>query len=408
MGGRKNSVSMMEEEKIFSRVWLSSLLDFLSGTTAFYYLVGLSALVLLVASMFGVTAMYKGYRHVYGVYREIPWGILISGYVFFAVTSTGITLVSALGHVFGVKSLIPIAKRSVYLAAVTILTAFMIIFFDLENPFRMALWNVLSPNFTSNIWWMGTLYGASLIFMTFEFIMLLLERHRYAMSAGLLGLISKIAACSNLGAVFGMLYGREFWYGPYMPVYFIACAAVAGCTAIIFFTYLGYKITAEKMDRAMLISLETVGKVWAVFLAGLIFFTAWNILTGLAASEGKVLVIKEMLFGKYTINFWFFEVLLGMILPFFLLLMSGFRNINQMFIASVFSFIGMFFRWTDFVQLGQSVSHYFKYNVIDFPVFLSYTPSIYEIMLIVGGISFCIMAFLIGEKVFKGHKTEIH
>ncbi|MFN3407059.1 MAG: NrfD/PsrC family molybdoenzyme membrane anchor subunit, partial [Caldimicrobium sp.] len=252
------------EERIFSRIWLSSLFDFLSGTKAFYYIIGICSLILLIAAMFGVNAMYTGYRHVYGVTREIPWGILISGYVFFVVTSTGLCIVSSIGHVFGVKSFIPIAKRSVYLSVVTILAGFMVIFFDVENPFRMAIWNLLSPNPTSNIWWMGTLYGAYLVFMSIEFLMLLLEKHRYAMLAGLLGLLSGIAAHSNLGAVFGMLHGREFWYGPYTPIYFIASAAASGCTAIIFFTYLGYKITAEKMDKAMELSLQAVSKIWAL------------------------------------------------------------------------------------------------------------------------------------------------
>ncbi|MFN4131862.1 MAG: NrfD/PsrC family molybdoenzyme membrane anchor subunit, partial [Caldimicrobium sp.] len=306
-----SSYALAEEERLFSRVWLSSLLDFLSGTKSFYYILVVSALVVLVAAMFGVFAMHTGYRHVYGVTREIPWGILISGYVFFVVTSTGLCIVSSIGHVFGVKSLIPIAKRSVYLSVVTIISGFMVIFFDVENPFRMAIWNAFSPNFTSNIWWMGTLYGAYLVFMTLEFILLLLSQHRYAMIAGLLGLVSGVAAHSNLGAVFGMLHGREFWYGPYMPIYFIASAVASGCTAIIFFTYLGYKIRAEKFDRAMELSLEAVGKIWALTLAILMFFTTWKVITSFSGGEGKLIATNEMLFGSYAVNFWFFEVFLG-------------------------------------------------------------------------------------------------
>lgn len=408
MSERKNPVATNAEVTTFSQTWLSSLLEFLSGTRAFYFLVGLSALIVLLAAMFGVNAMHIGYRHAYGVYREIPWGLLISGYVFFVVTSTGLCIVSSIGHVFGVKSFIPIAKRSVYLSVVTIIAGFMVIFFDVENPFRLPIWNTLSPNPTSNIWWMGTLYGAYLFFMTLEFILLLLEKHRYAMLAGLLGLISGVAAHSNLGAVFGMLHGREFWYGPYMPIYFIASAAASGCTAIIFFTYLGYKITGERMDRAMEMSLQAVGRIWALFLAVLMFFTTWKFITGLAGGEGKVLAIKELLVGKYALNFWLFEVGFGLLIPFFLLLISGFRNLNQMFVASVFAFIGIFFMRIDLVVVGQIVSHFFEYKVTDFPVLLKYSPSIYEIMVVVGATAFCIMAFLIGEKVFKGHKTEIH
>lgn len=408
MSERRNPVATEAEVTTFSQAWLSSILEFLSGTKVFYFLVGLSALIVLLAAMFGVNAMNIGYRHAYGVYREIPWGLLISGYVFFVVTSTGLCIVSSIGHVFGVKSFIPIAKRSVYLSVVTIVAGFMVIFFDVENPFRLPIWNALSPNPTSNIWWMGTLYGAYLFFMAFEFILLLLEKHRYAMIAGLLGLISGVAAHSNLGAVFGMLHGREFWYGPYMPIYFIASAAASGCTAIIFFTYLGYKITGERMDRAMEMSLQAVGKIWALFLAVLMFFTTWKLLAGLVGGEGKVLAINQLLAGKYAINFWLFEVGFGLLIPFFLLLISGFRNLNQMFVASVLAFIGIFFMRIDLVVVGQMVSHFFEYKVTDFPILLNYIPSIYEIMIVVGATAFCIMAFLIGEKVFKGHKTEIH
>ncbi len=404
---RKNPVSV-EEERIFSRVWLSSLLDLLSGTKVFYYLVGLSALVVLISAMFGVNAIYTGYRHVYGVTREIPWGILISGYIFFVVISTGLCIVSSIGHVFGVKSLIPIAKRSVFLSMVTLVAGFMAIFFDLENPFRLAIWNALSPNFTSNIWWMGTLYSIGLVFMTLEFIFLLLVRHKLAVLAGFLGLISKTAAISNLGAVFGMLYGREFWYGPYIPIYLIASAGASGCAAIIFFTYLGYKIAAEKMDRAMELSLEAVGKIWTLFLTVLIILTFWRIITGFAGSERMVMAMKEALFGKYAINFWFYEVFLGLIAPFFLLVISKFRNINQMFVASLLGLIGIFITRLNLVVLGQIVSHYSELKLNDIPVLFNYSPSIYEIMIIVGAIAFCLFAFLVGERVFKGHKTEIH
>ena len=36
----------------------------------------------------------------------------------------------------------------------------------------MPVGNVIGANATSNIWWMGTLYGAYLFFMMLEFVML--------------------------------------------------------------------------------------------------------------------------------------------------------------------------------------------------------------------------------------------
>lgn len=249
MSNGKRTTNLVEDERLFSRVLLSSLSDLLSGPRVVYYLIGLFALLVLIGAMFAVNAMYIGYMHTYGISREFPWGLLISGYIFFAVTSTGIGIISSIGHVFGIKSFMPIAKRAVYISMIAILTGFMVIFFDLENPFRLAIWNPLSPNPTSNIWWMGTFYSIYLVFLTLEFIFILIEKHKYSKLAGAICLITGIAAYSNLGAVFGMLCGREFWYGPYLPIFFVTSAATSGCMAIIFFTYLGYKINAEKWIR---------------------------------------------------------------------------------------------------------------------------------------------------------------
>jgi molybdopterin-containing oxidoreductase family membrane subunit len=407
---RKNNpvVQGVISKEEFTQNWLQFLTEFLSGSKGFYILLLLSGLIVFISAMFGVNAIYVGYSHVYGIYREIPWGILISGYVFFVVISTGLSIISSIGHVFGVKSLIPIVKRAVYLSIVTLFAGFMVIFFDVENPFRMAIWNALSPNLTSNIWWMGTLYGISLIFMIFEFLLILLSKHRYSTIFGFLTLITKVLAISNLGAVFGMLYGRDFWYGPFIPIYLIVSAISSGCTALIFFTYLGYRIRNERLDKSMELALQVVGKIWALSLAILTFIVFWKIITGLVGSEAQRLAIRELMFGKYAPNFWFFEIFLGLITPFFLLFVSKFRNINQMFAASLLAFIGIFFMRVDLVVIGQIVSHFFEYKVTDFPVILTYKPTLHEIMLIIGACAFCVFSFLIGEKVFKGHHTEIH
>jgi molybdopterin-containing oxidoreductase family membrane subunit len=255
---------------------------------------------------------------------------------------------------------------------------------------------------------MGTLYGAYMFFMIIEFILLLLNHHKYAMYAGLSGLISGIAAHSNLGAILGMLHAREYWYGPYMPIYFIASAMASGCAAIIFFTYLGYKVNNEKLDKPMERALEVVSKLCTLLLAVIMFFTTWKIITGFAASSGKIEAIRALLSGPYSTNFWLFEVLIGMLSPFILLLISKGKNINMMFTASALMIIGIFFMRYDLVVVGQIVPSFHELGVNDFPHLLSYTPSFHEIMIVVGGIGFVAMSFLLGERVFKGHKSEIH
>jgi len=388
--------------------WSSTIVDFLSGSKSFYVLLVVGAVIVWISALMGLDAMRIGYRHAYGITREIPWGILISTYIFFVVTSTGLCIVSSIGHVFGVKDFMPIAKRAVFLSIVTIMAGFTVIFFDIENPFRMALYNVISPGLSSNIWWMGTLYGAYMFFMIIEFICLLLENHRFATYAGLAGLLSGIAAHSNLGAIFGMLHAREYWYGPYMPIYFIASALMSGCAAIIFFTWIGYKITNEKMDRPMLRSLEVVSNLTTLMIAVTLFFTIWKIITGIPGGEGKREALKAMLSGPYAFNFWFLEMMIGLIIPFVLLLSSKGKNLNMIFTASAMMLFGIFFMRYDLVVIGQVVPAYHELGVNEFKGLLPYMPSFHEIAITVGGIGLVATTFIIGEKVFKGHKSEIH
>jgi hypothetical protein len=102
---RKNNpvVQGVISKEEFTQNWLQFLTEFLSGSKGFYILLLLSGLIVFISAMFGVNAIYVGYSHVYGIYREIPWGILISGYVFFVVISTGLSIISSIGHVFWSK-----------------------------------------------------------------------------------------------------------------------------------------------------------------------------------------------------------------------------------------------------------------------------------------------------------------
>ncbi|MBM9529200.1 polysulfide reductase NrfD [Desulfoprunum benzoelyticum] len=371
--------------------------------------IGLCGLLTLVGVGAGIHSLYVGHEHTFGVSREVPWGILIAAYVFFVVTSTGLCIVSSIGHVFGFKNFNPIAKRAVFMSIATIVAGFLVIAFEIENSWRMPVGNVIGANATSNIWWMGTLYGAYLFFMLIEFVMLQKNDHKKAMAFGLAGLLTGVVAHSNLGAVFGLLNAREFWHGPYMPIYFITSAAMSGCIAIIFFTWLAYRANNWRMSEKMKKSMESVAKVGALMMAVIIFFTSWKMISGVSGNPpGKYEAIMSLVSGPYALNFWGGEVLLGMVLPFVIIMLVKGRNMNALFMASLAGMVGIFFMRYDLVIVGQLVPHYHGMGLVDYPEFLSYTPSLHENLVVVGGVAFCLMLFLMGEKLFRGHVSENH
>ncbi len=383
----------------------------LSGGAGYYIGVLFSALLVVAAIVAGVHAMIVGHEHTYGVTREIPWGILIATYVFFVVTSTGLCLVSSIGHVFGVESYMPIAKRSVFLSIATILAGFFVIAFEIKLPWRMAVYNVISPNVTSNIWWMGTLYGVYLVLMIFEFLFLNLNKHKLAVAMGFGGAVAGIAAHSNLGAVFGLLMGREFWHGPYMSIYFIASAMMTGTAVIFLFHYIAYKVNGEdlSLDAPMVTSLDVVRRLGILLICVIIFFTTWKMVAGISGQPGgKYEAVMALVNGPYALNFWLFEAGFGLVFPLLLFLFSKGKNLPMMFFGSAMMIFGIFIMRYDLVIVGQIVPVYHELGVVEYSHLLSYTPSLHEIIITLGGFGVASFLFLVGEKLFAGHKVEHH
>ena len=179
----------------------------------------ISSLLILFGLAGAVNVIIHG-EHAMGTNNYIPWGSLIAGYVFFVVSSTGLSLVSALGHVFKIQKYEVIAKRAVLGSILTLVMGFVVIGLELGKPLNM-IYMLFSPNFKSAIFWMGLLYGIYLVLLGFEFFFMIKEDHKKSTFFGLMVLISAVAAHSNLGAVFGFLVARSYWNGPYMSIYFI-------------------------------------------------------------------------------------------------------------------------------------------------------------------------------------------
>lgn len=395
-------------QKLFLSSIKSPCWRIISGGRVYLTFVGIFSLLMLIGIAAGIHALFiVGSREAYGTYREIPLALLISTYIFFVVASTGLCLVSSIGHVFGFEKLMPIAKRSVYLSIVTILAGFLVIGLEIEHPFRMVIYNIVSPNFSSNIWWMGTLYGFALVFLTAEFVYLIKGNHKNAAVAGLLGVVTEVAANSNLGGVFGMLHGREYWYGPYFSVYFVVSAMVTGCAFIIFFTFLSFKIKREEMDDPTRASLEIVGKLAVLLLAVIALLTFWKTVTLSAGEIYRTEALKALLIGPYAFNFWGLEVAGGIVIPVALLLLSGGKRVGLMFAASALMIFCIFFLRLDMVVVGQIVPLYLELGVNEYSRLHTYWPSVHEILVVLGGAGFCGLAFLLGEKIFNGFTDAV-
>ncbi len=372
-------------------------------------------LILLVGGYGALYAIFKGHHYAYNVTDKVPLGLLLSTYVFFVVTSTGLCLVSAIGHVFGVKKMMIFAKRSIFMAIVCLLMGFATIAIELEHPFRLFTWGIISPNLDSPILWMGILYSFYLVFMILEFIFLTIENHKKAHLFGLLGVISAVSAHSNLGAVFGYQLARPFWHGPLMPVYFIMSAMLSGAGLILIIYILPKFFKKESFTLEEKEGIDILSKIFLFLLFIYIFFEAWKILVGIYGEPPhEYEAIKAFISGEYAGNFWIFEVFIGIIIPTLILLIPKFKTISGYLIAGLLNLIGIFIIRYDLVVGGQIVPLRLKeipvtiYRFSELHQYNQYSPSIYEIMIVSGVIALTIILYTIADSVLNFKLTEKH
>lgn len=359
----------------------------------------------LVAAFFAGAINYIIHgHHAYNVTRQHPWGLLISMYVFFVVSSTGLCIISSIGHVFGIKEFQQIGKRAIAGAIITISSGFAVIGMEIGHPVTMLIYNVLTPGFTSAIWWMGTLYGLYLTFICLEFFFLAIkENHTLSKIFGICGLLVGLAAHSNLGAVFGFLVSRPSANGVFYPVYFILSAMITGCYLIFLMYGFRYKMNFPAKVEVMLVKLA---KILGMLLAVLIFFEIWKILTALYGDmpERGATILHAIAHP----NFWFGELTLGMLIPFTVILLSNAKAIKATVYASIAGMVGIFFMRYGLVHdtllYPMTMLKRSEYQLA--PTFLEYFPSATEFAIGLGGIGLSLLLYYVAEKVFNLDESE--
>jgi len=375
---------------------IKSILNF--EKTPLNMLIAVSVLAMLAMFVMGVTMYLIHGHHAYGVTRQHPWGLLIAVYIFFVVSSTGFCIVGSLGDVFGFKDYTMISKRAIFGSIVTIMAGFAVIAFEIGHPVRMLIYNVISPGLRSAIWWMGTLYGIYLTFMIIEFYFLINNNMKKAKIFGLVGLLVGLAAHSNLGGVFGFLNSRTISNGVFYPTYFILTAFITGIYLSFIIMGFRYKMNFDDKTKKLLIGLA---KIQTLLIAILMFFETWKMLTGIyGGMPGRADVAEEIL---HSGTFLYGEVLMGMLIPFTVMLFTKWKSVKAYVWTSLIGMVGIFFMRYDLVHDTQlkplQMLKTREYQLP--PEWVHYFPSAAEIMISLGGLGLCILLYYIGTKAFN-------
>ncbi|MGO9117963.1 MAG: NrfD/PsrC family molybdoenzyme membrane anchor subunit [Desulfomonilaceae bacterium] len=331
-------------------------------------------IVLIIVTAVGLCEM--GAKFVSGPIDEgttqlVTWGIWVSGYIFFLGLSAGSFLISTLIYVFGVKQLEEAGPSALVQALGCLLLGGILIVLDAGHPERLYM-VLLHFNPTSVMAYMGLFYNVYIAIVVAEIYLVmrpgfvrnvqsgkhpiwlyrllslgssrldpesLVRDKKWLMILGILGIPAAVIVHGGVGTIFAVAKARTNWLGGLFPLLFIVSALTSGGGLLTFLTAVFGKMSREpKLKLVSLLAQMTIG---FLLLDALIMFA--DILTSAyTAIPSGASTDKLVLFGPYKWFFWIAQVIMGLVIPVFLVAGPGTRkSLGWLGLAGLLVVIGM-------------------------------------------------------------------
>jgi molybdopterin-containing oxidoreductase family membrane subunit len=376
----------------------------------YYFVLGLVGLVALIG-VFSAYYMETNGHHVTGMNNQIVWGVPHVFAIFLIVAASGALNVASIGSVFGKTAYKPLARLSGLLAIALLVGGLMVLVLDLGRPDRLIV-AMTTYNFKSIFAWNIYLYNGFLVIVAIYLWMMLERRmNRYSTAVGVVAFIWRLALTTGTGSIFGFLVARQSYDAAVFAPLFIAMSFSLGLAVFILVLALASKADERPLGDFII---GKLARLLAVFVAAVLYFVVVQHLTNLYATEHhgvERFILLEG--GVITWLFWGVQIILGSIVPLVLLLHPAFNKTRaNIYTASGLIIVGGLAQLYVIIIGGQA------YPLVLFPgmevkssffdgVISSYTPSLPEIVLGVGGIAVAVLVVMIGLRVLRFLPTTL-
>ena len=328
-------------------------------------------------------------HHISGMSNQIVWGFPHVIAIFLIVAASGALNVASISSVFGKVDYKPLARLSALLAIALLVGGLAILVLDLGRPDRLIV-AMTYYNFKSIFAWNIFLYTGFII-ITGIYLWMMMERkmNKFTKPAGFFAFIWRLILTTGTGSIFGFLVARQAYDAAIMAPMFIIMSFSFGLAVFILVLQASYAWSGRNLGDAIMNKLR---KLLGIFIAAVLYFVIAQHLTNLYATEHHgVEAFILMNGGIYTFLFWVVQIILGSAIPLVLIFFKPFSQCrNCLSIASLLVIIGGLAQLYVIIIGGQA------YPLDMFPgyevsssffdgVVAEYAPSIWEILLGIGG-----------------------
>ncbi len=344
-------------------------------------------------------------HHITGMTNQIVWGFPHVIAIFLIVAASGALNVASISSVFGKTDYKPLARLSALLAIALLVGGLIVLVLDLGRPDRLIV-AMTKYNFKSIFAWNIFLYtGFLLIVAIYLWMMMERKMNKFSKPAGFFAFIWRLILTTGTGSIFGFLVARQAYDAAIMAPLFIIMSFAFGLAIFILVLMASYKWTHRPLGDAILDKLK---KLLGIFVATVLYFVLAYHLTNLYATEHHGIERFILLDGGiYTFLFWVVQIIIGCLIPLALVFIKPMSQSRSMLVlAACLVIIGGLAQLYVIVIGGQA------YPLILFPgmettssfydgVVAEYAPSIFEVLLGIGGICLSLIIVAIGIAVLE-------
>ena len=353
---------------------------------------GLVLLVFLILlALVGVYYMEHHGHYVTGMTNQVVWGLPHVFAIFLIVAASGALNVASIGSVFGGPMYKPLGRFSSILAIALLAGGLMVLVLDLGRPDRLLV-AMTKYNFKSIFAWNIYLYtGFFVIVGLYLWAMMDRKIQSFYRPLGITAFLWRLALTTGTGSIFGFLVAREAYDAAIMAPMFIIMSFSYGLAFFIITLMAAYWWGNRTIGDLRLAKLKNL---LGVFVAAVLYFAVVYHLANLYATQHHgIEAFILMNGGIYTKMFWIGQVLIGGIIPLFLIYSPAFAKSRLTIVAASFLvLLGGFFQVYVIVIGGQAypMTLFPGKEVVESSFFdgmvSSYMPTVAEAALGVGGI----------------------
>ena len=362
----------------------------------------LISLVVITLAAFAAFNMEHQGHHITGMSNQVIWGMPHVLAIFLIVSASGALNVASIASVFNKTFYKPLARLSAVLAVALLIGGLTVILLDLGRPDRLIV-AMTYYNFSSIFAWNIILYsgfaGLSLIYL---WTMLDWQMDAYKRMAGIAAFTWRLLLTAGTGSIFGVLVAREAYHIAIMGPMFIVLSLGYG-TAFYLLVISLFLPQGELEQISQRLSRLLVILLLCGLGFSLIYHAANYLWLGAENFQGFLLAGD----GIYPWLIWGMHLLVGCLLPLTMLKMGKTTPAKKTIVLAclliITGGIGQFYALIIGGQVypmplleGYSAQSSFADGVV-----ASYTPSLWEIMLGIGGFAVATLITLFSLRIFR-------